>query len=219
MSGFPPGAQAFLADLQANNSRDWFTESRARYDRDIKGPSETLAADLAEGLSGLVGEPMGAKLFRIQRDIRFSRDKSPYNTHIHIAFAPAGRGLERTIVGYYLALEPHRLMLGTGVFDLSGADLDAYRAAVDDGKQGARLAAILSETKDLRLDGAELKRVPAPYPADHARADLLRRKGLSLWRDVEDQALIASPALSDACLEAFATLAPLHLWLTQALAT
>lgn len=218
MSGFPPEAMSFLADLKANNRRDWFAEHRAVYDRAIRGPTETLAAELAGGLSDLLTEPVVSKIFRIQRDVRFAKDKSPYNAHVHVAFWPAGHDMERGGSGFYLALEPDRLLLGTGVFDLSGASLDAYRRAVS-GASGEVLADLLADLtgQGLRLDGSELKRVPAPYAADHPRADLLRRKGLSLWRDVEDRSLIASLDLSADCLATFQTLAPLYRWLAEAL--
>jgi uncharacterized protein (TIGR02453 family) len=219
MSGFPPEAMGFLADLKANNRRDWFAEHRPLYDRAIRGPTETLAAELAGGLSDKLAEPVVSKIFRIQRDVRFAKDKSPFNAHVHVAFWPGGHEMERGGPGFYLALEPDRLMLGTGVFELSGAPLDAYRRAAA-GDAGEDLADLLADLtgQGLRPDGSELKRVPAPYPADHPRAGLLRRKGLSLWRDVEDRSLIASPDLSAACLDTFEALAPLYRWLAEALA-
>lgn len=117
-----------------------------------------------------------------------------------------------------MALEPERLILGSGVFELSGAALDGLRRAAA-GASGARLEAILERltAAGLRLEGAELKRVPAPYAADHKRAGLLRRKGLTTWRDITDARLISSPAVLDECLSTFAALVPLHRWLQAAL--
>jgi len=83
--GFPD-TMAFLADLKAHNDRTWFAANKARYERVYKQPAEAFTAELRPRIQALAGQPMGAKLFRIHRDVRFSKDKSPYNTHLHLGF-------------------------------------------------------------------------------------------------------------------------------------
>ncbi len=211
--GFPPEAMSFLAGLRDNNDRDWFTAHRATYDRAIKGAGEHLLAALEPALSQLIGRPVSGKIFRIHRDVRFSKDKRPYNAHLHIAF-PARVG-EMTACGYFFALEPERVVVGAGGFDFSGPVLHAYRAAAADPKKGPALDAILAKLQKagMRVEGAELKRVPQPYAQDHARAALLRRKGLNAWCDIGERTTIESEALFGETMAAFTTLAPLVNWL------
>jgi uncharacterized protein (TIGR02453 family) len=215
--GFPPAAQRFLADLRDHNDRDWFNAHKATYEQAIKGPAEALLACLEPELAVLAGGPVAGKIFRIHRDVRFSKDKRPYNAHLHIAF-PASHGRSSDVVacGYFFALEPDKVTLGAGGFDFAGPVLDAYRAAVADPKTGPALAAILAKLAKagLRIEGAELKRTPAPYPADHPRADLLRRKGLHVWRDIDDPAVATDRRLFAESKATFKTLAPLVTWLS-----
>ncbi|HLZ77261.1 DUF2461 domain-containing protein [Phenylobacterium sp.] len=213
--GFPPEAMGFLANLRDNNDREWFAAHRKTYDQAIKGPAEHLLAALEPALADLTGRPVTGKIFRIHRDVRFSKDKRPYNAHLHIAF-PARSG-EMTACGYFFGLEPERVLVGAGGFDFSGPVLDAYRAAAADAKKGPALEAILAglEKAGLRIEGAELKRVPQPYARDHPRAALLRRKGLNAWRDITDRKTVESEALFAETIAAFTTLAPLVNWLAD----
>lgn len=217
-AGFPRDAMPFLAALRDNNDRDWFAAHKATYEEAIRQPGEALVEALAPRLSAITGQPMSGKLFRVHRDVRFSKDKRPYNTHLHIAFLPAsGAGPMAHGSGFYLGLEPDRLVLGAGSFEF-GKMLDAYRTEAADGQAGAALSEILSglSRDGYRLGDPELKRVPAPYLADHPRAELLRRKSVTAWRDVADRARIETPAMMDLAGETFARLTPLHRWLTDA---
>jgi uncharacterized protein (TIGR02453 family) len=213
-AGFPAEAMPFLAALRDHNDRDWFAANRDAYERAVREPGEAFAAAMAPRLSAITGQPMSGKLFRVHRDVRFSKDKRPYNAHLHIAFLPA-MGPTACGSGFYLGLEPDRLVLGAGSFDFGG-QIDAYRAEAD--RSGADLAKVLVglAAEGYRLSEPELKRTPAPYAAGHAHADLLRRKSVTAWRDVEDRRRIESPAVMDLCGETFARLTPLHRWLTEA---
>jgi uncharacterized protein (TIGR02453 family) len=214
--GFPPQAMPFLADLRDHNDRDWFNAHRQTYDQAVRGPGEALLACLEPALALLTGGPVSGKIFRIHRDVRFSKDKRPYDTHLHIAFPARRGGGDAVACGYFFALEPERVLLGAGGFDFAGPILDAYRAAAADPVKGAALEKILAKlTKaGLRTEGAELKRVPQPYAQDHPRAGLLRRKGLHVWRDVTDPAVISGETLFAETLATFETLAPLVKWLS-----
>lgn len=210
--GFPD-TQGFLADLAANNDRTWFNANKARYEAAYKGPAEAFADEVRPHLAELTGQPVGAKIWRIHRDVRFSKDKSPYNTHLHVGFRPQGEPRRRG--GFYLGLEPAKLSLGVGAFDFGPVDLERYRKAVASEAYGEELAEILAGT-EARLREPELKRTPAPYAANHPRAELLRRKGLNVWQDL-DPALAASPDLVEAVVAAFRALDPINVWLTEVL--
>jgi uncharacterized protein (TIGR02453 family) len=214
--GFPD-TQAFLRDLRANNDRDWFKAHKATYERVYKAPAEAFVAELRPRLEALAGVKLGGKVFRIHRDVRFSKDKSPYNTHVHLGFQHQRAGGEpRRRGGFYFGLEPDVLTLGVGAFDFGPADLERYRKAVADDAWGGDLAATIARL-GARQHDADLKRLPAPYPADHPRAELLKRKGLNVWRDLDDPALVASPGLVDAVVAEFEALDAVNVWLTDVL--
>lgn len=213
--GFPD-TQAFLRDLKANNDRDWFNAHKKTYERAFKAPGEAFAAELRPRLEALAGVKLGAKVFRIHRDVRFSKDKSPYNTHLHIGFQHQRAGAEpRRRGGFYFGIEPDAVTLGVGAFDFGPADLDRYRKAVADDHEGGELVKILASL-GARQHDADLKRVPAPYPADHPRAEFLKRKGLNAWRDL-DGAPVDSPDLADAVMADFEALDAVNVWLTEVL--
>ncbi len=214
--GFPD-TQAFLAELKANNGRGWFQANKARYERVMKAPAEAFAAELRPRLEALAGRPIGTKIFRLHRDVRFAKDKSPYNAHVHIAFRPeTAPGEVRRRGVFYFGLEADKLTLGVGAFDFGPADLEKYRRAVAGDSDGEELVAILSGMA-AKPGEPDLKRVPAPYPADHPRGDLLRHKGLNVWQDLTGAELIASPDLVDAVMTVFEQLDPVNVWLTEVL--
>ena len=211
--GFP-GAMAFLEGLKANNDRAWFNLHKEAYERDLKTPADAFAATLSPELAELAGQPVSAKVFRVHRDVRFSRDKTPYNTHLHIGFTPVQPAAEPRRGGYYFGLEPGKLTVGVGVFGFEPSELERYRrAAINDGAELARILAALGT----RVDEPELKRVPAPFAADHPHAQALRRKSLTAWRDLDSLDQLGGPALAGTVLAAFTQLNPLNDWLTEAL--
>lgn len=212
------GTMDFLRDLEAHNERTWFQASKDRYEQVFKAPAEALAAELRPRVAELAGRPVGAKVFRIHRDTRFSKDKTPYHTYLRIAFRPeTGPGEPRRRGNFLLGLTPQRLSVGVGAFDFGPEDLDRYRRAVNEAGSGEELADILARIAAPPFHEPELKRVPAPYPADHPRAELLRRKELNAFRELDDAALIASPALADWAMAQFQDLDAINLWLTEAL--
>ena len=211
MAYFTKETLKFLADLEKHNERAWFEKNKPRYEEFVKEPSLRLIADTGPKLG------WDGKLMRIHRDVRFSKDKSPYNTHLHLGFQHQRAGGEpRRRGGFYFGLEPETLTLGVGAFDFGPADLDRYRKAVADDHEGGELAALLARL-DVRQYDTDLKRVPAPYPADHPRSELLRRKGLNAWRDLADPALAESPELVDTVVAHLEQLDAVNVWLTEVL--
>ncbi len=193
-----PDARSFLSELADNNSRDWFAANKPRYEAQLKQPALALLEQVAAQWGAETGQPLKPKLFRANRDVRFSKDKTPYNTHLHMLWAEADGP------GWFLGISPEYVTAGAGRMGFDKAQLDLWRASVD-GPDGAELARVLVET-GARLDEPELKRVPAPYDKDHPQGALLRRKSLTLWRDIADPA--ARDGLVPALTAAFASLIP-----------
>ncbi|MEO1556979.1 MAG: TIGR02453 family protein [Pseudomonadota bacterium] len=175
-------ALAFFAQLEANNSKDWFNPRKDHYKDAIAGPAGFFADLMAEDIARMTGKPHSPKVFRIYRDVRFSKDKTPLNTHLHIMWQPADK--DALAPSWFWGLSRNYFVLGMGVVGLQGASLTRYRAFVDswgDGLQSALDDA--SDAVDAALGdwGQEpLKNVPKPYAKDHPHAGLLRRKGLSV---------------------------------------
>jgi len=175
--GFPPAAFTFYAELEEDdhNERAWFDEHRHVYEHAVRRPMEALLACAdADGFGD-------GKVFRPNRDVRFSRDKRPYKTHCGavISFRDgSGRA------SYYAQLDATGLRAGCGYWELSRDQLDRLRRAVDHDRHGSELDAIVAQ---LRATGAEvlgstLKRAPRGYPLEHPRIALLRHTRLAAMR-------------------------------------
>jgi uncharacterized protein (TIGR02453 family) len=215
--GFRPEAIQFLADLALNNDRAWFTPRKAEYEALLKRPLEALIVAVAERFAArgipLTADPARSP-FRIYRDVRFSKDKSPYKTNIGASFPWAdvdpASGEPRHGAGGYFHLQPGDSFVGGGMWHPEKPRLDAFRAIVD--RQPERIDAVLHD-RDFAsmydgLIGDSLQRIPAGYPADHPRADLLRLKDVGVWRKLGDDEL-GSPALADVIADALAAAVPL----------
>lgn len=208
-AGFPADTLPFLEALRADNRRDWFEANRARYEAAFKTPGEAFAGAIAGALSARRGAPYRAKIFRLHRDVRFSKDKTPYNTHLHIGWSADGRAAM-----WMFGVEPDALTVGAGVFAFDKPALEAYRTRVA-GPEGAELARVIErlEKEGVRLSEPELKRTPSGFPPDHPREALLRCKGLAGWIDRPDPAEIGRHDIVDRTLAAFDRLAPIAAWL------
>lgn len=147
--GIPDAAFRFYADLEHNNNRDWWLEHKATYDSAVKGPLTLLLAELEPSFGA-------AKLFRPNRDIRFSLDKSPYKT-AQGAFASTDEG-----VGFYIQLSADGLLIGGGCHTHTPAQLTRFRSAVDAPASGEALQAIVDaiEAAGFAVEGDSLKTVP-----------------------------------------------------------
>lgn len=213
-AGFSKEAILFLNNLKANNTRAWFNDNKKTYEREIKKPAEIFSDAMAKSLSDLTGRAHSSKIFRIHRDVRFAKDKTPYNTHLHIAFTPeTGKA---TPPCWFFGLDTESLTLGTGVFAFDKPELETFRARVA-GQEGPKLVKLLRqlEGKGVRLSQAELKRVPSGYPKDHQQAELLRRKGLAAWIDLGDPEQAAKADLLEVCHASFKRVKPVFDWLIE----
>ncbi len=220
--GFPPGGFEFFLELGARQSREWFQANRDRYGRLWVEPMEALLDDLAERLRDLFPEISAPRVMRIQRDIRFSADKSPYKTHIaaHLRLRPALGG-EWSAPGIYLHFGPDEQILAMGQWKLDKEALARYRASVADERLGPRLQAIVNglQADSFQLASHEtLRRVPPPYPQDHPRLELLKRKGLAATAPEPPEELMAGRELLDWVTDRIRQAAPLAKWLEEALA-
>lgn len=177
-------AQSFFTELRGNNSKDWFAPRKAHYEVEIKKPAEFLAEILTEDLGRLTGQALRPKVFRIYRDVRFSKDKTPLNAHLHLMWSdPSGDAMAPT---WFWGLSPDYFLMGVGLMSLDASGLARFRAHVD--AQGDALAGAIAVSGASISDwGPEpLKRVPKPYAPDHPHGDLLRRKAIAVSLPMPD---------------------------------
>lgn len=189
MPWLSPATTAFLAALRQNNDRAWFTAHKADYETYLKQPGEQFAAALAGELAARTGERHDYRVFRIHRDVRFAKDKTPYNSHLHISLSPGG-GCREGGPAWMFGLDPDGLTLGAGIFVFSQAQLTLWREWCG-GEGGEAIGALLAsmESAGARLSEPELRRVPPPWSAEHRQESNLRRKGLGVWLDQADPAV------------------------------
>lgn len=178
-------ALTFFAKLEKNNSKDWFEPHKAHYKEAIAGPAGFFADLMAEDVARITGKPHAPKVFRIYRDVRFSKDKTPLNTHLHIMWQPADK--DPLAPSWFWGLSQDYFILGMGVMGLQGETLTRYRAFVDrwgDALQGALDHAAKDGATISDWGPEPLKRVPKPYDQDHPHAALLKRKALAVTGDM-----------------------------------
>jgi uncharacterized protein (TIGR02453 family) len=210
-TGFRAEAIQFLADLAANNDRAWFQPRKADYERLLKAPLEALCAALAERFEAK-GIPLRAdparSPFRIYRDVRFSKDKSPYKTNAGASFPWSGEG--EGSGGGYFHLAPGEVFVGGGMWHPEPARLNAFRHLVD--TDPGRVHAVIDDPRFVstfgHVSGEGLTRVPQGYRADHPDAELLKLKGVVFMRQLSD-ADAASPDLPDRLAETLTQGVPL----------
>lgn len=219
-TGFTPEALQFLADLAANNDRAWFTPRKAEFERLLKEPMEALCAALVVSFRKhgvpLTADPKRSP-FRIHRDTRFSKDKSPYKTHHAAGFGWAGvagaeGGRESGAGGAgggYFHLEPGEIYLGGGMWHPEPPRLAAWRRLVD--TNPARVLAAVEDPGFVKefgtVSGDALTRVPQGFAKDHPHAALLKLKDVTFGRRLAD-AEVLSPKLPETIAKSFAKAVP-----------
>lgn len=214
-SGFQPGLLEFLAGLRANNSREWFQAHRAEYETSLLEPARQFVCAMGELFPRLApdihAEPkIHGSIFAINRDTRFSADKTPYKTHLDMWFWQ-GDGPSRERPGYFFRLTPEQLILGAGMHSFSGDGmLERYRTAVLDQARGSRLQEAAEQVGEDSLRGRTYKRVPANLPSDHPRADWLRHSGLYAETEQEVPRELFQPSGPDWSLQQFQRFQPLQ---------
>lgn len=200
-TGFPHDAADFYAELEQDNSTGFWQANRERYETCVRGPMTGLLAELSPEFGP-------AKIFRPNRDVRFSADKSPYKTHQggYVSVGP------RT--GWYLEVSADGFRLGAGCYYMEPAVLAAYRRDVDS-PRGAGLEHLVAELDRTgwEITGDRLKTAPRGFPRDHPRIELLRHRTLAATRWVEDADIVTTPALVDEVRQRWSAVRPLVEWL------
>lgn len=218
-NGFPPETSKFLAELSRNNTRAWFEKHKPRYKEFVDSPAKEFCTTMEEKLSNLVRRPLTGKVFRIYRDVRFGKDKTPYNTHIRLLFHDSeidSKCGNRPVLCFSLEKESVITGAGTGTMEFSGPTLEAFREAIvadTSGKALEKLVKKFDKSDGFRVDPPSLKKVPRGFDADHPRANLLRHKALMVWHDQPLSADIHSATCATHLTKTFRQLKPVVDWI------
>lgn len=195
---FRPALFAFLRDLEKNNDRDWFQANKARYEDGIKEPALQFISDFGPHLKKIsphflaIPKASGGSLFRIYRDVRFSKNKAPYKTHVGIQFRHE-RARDAHAPGFYLHLEPGSVFVGAGMWRPDGPSLKMIRDTLVADPAGWRRALQSKAFADgWELEGDALMRAPRGYDAEHPLVDDLRRKDFIMVRRLSQKAVVAA---------------------------
>lgn len=221
-ASFGPELFSFLADLRANNNREWFAANKRRYDQQLLEPALDFIEAFAPQLETISphfradARPSGGSLFRIYRDTRFSKDKTPYKTNLGIHFRHE-RAKDAHAPGYYLHIGPDEVFAGAGIWHPGTAAATGIREAIvadpDRWRRATRSGAF---AKQLELGGDTLRRVPSWADAEHPFADDLRRKDFFGSARLSESDVVA-PGFIDEYTRICRAAAPLMQFLCNAL--
>ncbi len=220
-SSFDPELFGFLRDLRAHNDRGWFTRERSRYEAAVLEPALRFISEFGPHLRKIstqfeaIPRASGGSLFRIHRDVRFARDKSPYKTHVGIQFRHR-QHRDAHAPGFYLHLDPEGCFAGLGIWLPAGPALKSIRDAVATDAAGWRRAVGSKAFRErLELSGEQLSRPPRGFAADHPLVDDLRRKSFIAVAPLTE-AEVTGPGMIERYFELCKAGAPLVRFLCRA---
>ena len=203
----------FLKDIRDNNDRDWFKQNKDRYDTAQIEVKEFMEA-IYDGLSKF-DEIEKKKLFRIYRDVRFSKDKTPYSSNFRMSYGRAGdyrRG------GYYLKIEPGGSFVGGGFYNPESSDLKLIRDQIAADDKPLRKILKSKKFKDTfgQLQGAQLKSAPKGFDKEHPAIDLLRYKSMYVFHEFSDKEVL-SPDFPKQVIKVYKDIQPFFAYMTDIL--
>jgi uncharacterized protein (TIGR02453 family) len=200
--GWSDAALEFYRDLELQNDRSFWLAHKPVYDTEVRAPFEALGELVAEEFGPL-------RVFRPNRDVRFSKDKAPYKTRCYAV--TEGEGGQ----AYYVEISAQGLVAATGFWMMAGDQLTRYRQAVDDDRAGAALEGIVAqiEGQGLTLEGPGLKTAPRGYARDHRRVDLLRRKSVAAIRRFPPAGWLGTPSAATRIVDVWRAGGDMNAWL------
>ena len=215
--GFPTGTLRFLRGIRKNNTKAWFDRHRADYDECYVAPAKNFVVAVGQSLAKvapeIVADPrVNGSIFRINRDIRFGKDKRPYKDHLDFAFWQGEK--KASASSLFFRVSPDGVFIGAGFHQGCPEHQKAFRTAVADPNTGKALAAVAKKLRrsGYELEGKHYKRFPRGIPDDGPAAEFLLHNALYVVS--QDQAKAACDRqIVDLCLKHWKAALPLHRWL------
>jgi uncharacterized protein (TIGR02453 family) len=216
-TGFPPETLAFLNGIRAHNEKSWFDANRELYESGLVAPARAFVDTIGPRLKSIAPDvqysaKVNGSLSRINRDIRFSKDKRPYKEHLGLWFWH-GDKRQWDVPGFWFELTPQHVQLGVGMYMLQGEPLDAFRQSVIHPRSGkALLAAVASLKGKYELGGKTRKLMPRGFDTDADRREYLLYEGLYTHISLPPETA-NKPKLVDICLKHYEAMWPIGKWL------
>ena len=222
-NNFPNCAADFLSKLSRNNNREWFDNHRDDYREMLLEPAQEFVVEMGEKLQSIrpniIALPkIDKSIFRLHRDVRFSKDKLPYKTNLGIILWEGDdKKLESS--GFYFHIEPKYFFLGGGTYMFSDKMLKVYREALADKTAGDQIAKAVKKVTKIgySIGGKNFKRLPKGFDADFPHAELLLHNGLYCFYESKDVGDLKPKTIIDYCFNHFKAMLPIHSWLTDVL--
>lgn len=219
--GFSRETISFFRGLKKNNNRDWFESHRDVYENHVLAPAKAFVVAMGRRLHEIsphiVAVPrINKSIFRLNRDTRFTLNKTPYKPNLGLYFWEGPRSRMES-PGFYVHVEPPTFLLGAGYYMFPDWMLERFRRAALHPERGKELAAILkklAETTDFEIGGRHYKRMPPGYSSSHPNAPFFLYNGLHAGWETTIPSEFFTSGLVEYCFNKFKPLAPLHRWLS-----
>lgn len=219
---FPQSTIKFLTALSKNNSKEWFEKNRARYDFELLQPAVQFVIDLGEKLSDLSPNiyaipKIDKSIFRLHRDVRFSKNKAPFKTNLGLYFWE-GKRKKMECPGFYFHIEPTLFFLGSGMYMFTKDQLKKYREIVSDSSKGKELNEIISKLlkkKNYQLGGKTYKKTPRGFDPDYKYNELLLHSGLYIYYESKNFDELTKRDPVTFSIKVFKDMFPIHNWFVK----
>ena len=223
LENFPNKTVNFLKKLSKNNSKEWFEAHRDDYNSQFLEPALQFVVEMGERLSAIVPHinavpKIDKSIFRLHRDVRFSKDKSPYKTNLGLYFWEGNKKMDSP--GFYFHVDPKGYFIASGIYMPSKEQLKKYRDAVANPSSGKELSDAIKKVMkkgNYTLGGKKYKKVPRGYDPDSKYADLLLHEGLYMFIEGNDINKLPKKDLLNYVFKVYKDLLPIHKWLVKTL--
>lgn len=211
----------FLKRLKKNNNRPWFQKHKQEYEDHVRFPMQCLIATLARELRDDIPEMdfnPKRSIFRIYRDVRFSKNKAPYKTNVAASFQPRGAGSGIELPGLYVGIEPGEIFVGGGLYLPCGIQLKAIRKAI--AERPEEFCAVVEDRRFSKrfgtIMGEKLQKAPLGFPKDHPMIEYLKLKQFYVGVEWDDETPCYSRRFARTVADIFRDCMPFVRWLLEA---
>lgn len=219
---FPQSTIKFLIALSKNNNKEWFEKNRVRYDLELLQPAVQFVIDLGEKLSQISPNiyaipKIDKSIFRLYRDVRFSKNKAPFKTNLGLYFWE-GSGKKMECSGLYFHIEPKLFFLGAGMYQFTKDQLKKYREIVSDPLKGKELNDLINKllkNKKYQLGGKTYKKTPRGFDPDYKYNELLLHSGLYVSYESKNFNELTKNDPVTFSYKIFKEMLPLHKWFVE----
>lgn len=220
--GFPFITEKFLNELSKNNNKQWFAKNKSRFENEFLIPASNFIVELGEKIQefapNVIAIPkIDKSIFRIHRDMRFSKDKKPYKTNLGI-YIWEGNKPRMECPGFYFHIEPGEIFWGSGIYKFSTEQLNKFRDFILDDQKVVELDEILKRilrNEDYKVGGSELKKIPRGFDPTYKYKKFLLHTGLYTYYEVKSLKEFRDKSILDLSVKIYRDFFPLHKWLLE----